>query len=64
MLRPLGPLGGVRPDEMPEALVVLGEDAQGYRVLVMCDGTDEAFKGALPDTASPSSERVNMGVGR
>jgi len=37
--RDLGPLGGMRRDEKPEALLVLGEDAEGYRVLVMSDGT-------------------------
>ena len=44
-LRPLGPLGGMRPGEKPEALLVLGEDAQGYRVLVMSDGTDKGAGG-------------------
>jgi hypothetical protein len=44
-LRRLGPLGGMRPDEKPEALLVLGEDAQGYRVLVMSDGTDKIAGG-------------------
>ena len=44
-LRPLGPLGGMRPDEKPEALLVLGEDAQGYRVLVMSDGTGKGAGG-------------------
>jgi hypothetical protein len=43
--RDFGPLGGMRPDEKPEALLVLGEDAQGYRVLVMSDGTDKGAAG-------------------
>ena len=43
--RDLGPLGGMRPDEKPEALLVLGEDAQGYRFLVISDGTDKGAAG-------------------
>ncbi len=43
--RDLGPLGGMRRDEKPEALLVLGDDAEGYRVLVLSDGTDKAAGG-------------------
>jgi Protein of unknown function (DUF3616) len=43
--RDLGPLAEMQPDEKPEALLVLGEDAQGYRVLVMSDGTDKSAAG-------------------